>query len=278
MTKLFLLSIVFLSFVCCSANDEDSSISPRYSSNLSTVLDEDSIQKVIGVSSDYEGASKIDFQDYSEVFRKTLGLSVEQVLEGIANGSVKFEKYGETTGVLTSFDKSGLVLSITNHLKVGTKFQVGGILYNSRGKIHILFDVTVQEFPKREETTSRKTRSMDAYLPPTLVTILIMHQCQGYNVRLEMKCPANLVLTDSQTSKVITPLFVTDDRKFHVEAQACHLYCSKISHGETLKLRVSNNYNYYEEVPCSNGWTYYRGDLPLVFSNGETERINFLYI
>ena len=278
MTKLFLLSIVFLSFVCCSANDEDSSISPRYSSSLSTVLDEDSIQKVIGVSSDYEGTSKIDFQDYSEVFKKTLGLSVEQALEGIADGSVQFEKYGETTGVLTFFDKSGLVLAISNHLKVGTKFQVGGILYNSRGRINILFDVSVQEFPKREETTSRKTRSMDAYLPPTLVTILIMHKCSPISqVRLEMRCPANLVLTSSQTSKVITPLFVTEERKLHVEAQACHSSCNKVE-TEGLKLRVSNNYNYYEEVSCSTGWTYYKGDLPLVFSNGETERINFLYI
>ena len=277
MTKLFLLSIVFLSFVCCSANDEDSSISPRYSSNLSTVLDEDSIQKVIGVSSDYEGTSKIDFQDYSEVFRKTLGLSVEQVLAGIANGNVKFEKYGETTGVLTSFDKSGLVLSITNHLKFGTKFQVGGILYNSRGKISIQFDVSVQDFLKREETTSRKTRSMDAYLPPTLVTILVLHQCRSATVCLEMKCPAYVSLNRSQTSKVVTPLFLTADRKFHVEAESCHLYCSK-TNGEVLKLRVSNNYNYYEEMACSTGWTYYKGDLPLVFSNGETERINFLYI
>ncbi len=277
--KKYLLILVLgvLAFTSCSTNDDDDLVPSKMSyDKTSFVQVEDTIKKIIGTSPDFIGTSTIYLQDYSAVLEKTLGLNAELVLEGIAKGNLHTEILGEEPNISVGFDEKGLVLSVQKGLKLGIKTQVGAVLANLKGRVFLKFDVSVVAFPEKPKADIVRTSSSESHLPKTLVTILTLHDCPASANRLEMQCPAFVQLSSNETSKTVTPLFVTDDRKFHVEARSYHLYCRK-TNGETVILRVSNSYTYFEDVPYSGGWVYYKGDVPLAFSNGETERINFLY-
>lgn len=277
MKKYWLIIVwVMTALVGCSNDESDLVTVNLQSAKADVVQYDDTITKVIGISPDFVGTSEISFQDYSDVLEKTLGMDARQLLGEITKGNIHSELKGSCPNASVSITQEGISLFVKEGMNLGDKRQVGVVLSNLKGKLFLKFDVSVVDFPKLSKEKVSHTRSSGAYLPQTLVTILSMHQCPTSQNRLEMQCPAFLQLSSHETSKTITPLFLTDDKKFHVEARLYHLYCSK-KNGETLTLRVSNSYTYFEDVPCTTGWIYYKGDVPLAFSNGETERINFLY-